>query len=70
MSKRFLPLTQKEIQILRLMAEGFSDSEIAELTGVTHNTIKTRAKVIYSKLGARNRVNAVYIALGEGVYLG
>lgn len=70
MNRRHLPLTHKEIRILRLIAEGFSDQEIADLTDVSHNTIKTRTKIIYSKLGARNRANAVFIALGEGTYLG
>lgn len=52
-------LTPRELEVLAGLAEGVSNSEIADRLGVSQNTIKTHLKRIYSKLGASNRLQAV-----------
>lgn len=53
------PLSGREMEVLRLMAEGLSNSEIAEKLHVTVGTVKTHANAIFGKLEARNRTLAV-----------
>ena len=52
-------LTGREVEILKLISKGLSNSEIAEGLGVTNNTIKTHIKNIYGKLQVNRRVQAV-----------
>jgi ATP/maltotriose-dependent transcriptional regulator MalT len=52
-------LTGREVEILKLISKGLSNSEIAEGLGVTNNTIKTHVKNIYGKLQVNRRVQAV-----------
>jgi DNA-binding NarL/FixJ family response regulator len=60
------PLTKREIEILRLMAGGYSNREIADALGTAEGTVKNHASSILSKLGVRDRTRAVLkgIALG------
>lgn len=60
------PLTRRELEILRLMAGGYSNREIAEAFGSTEGTIKNHASSILSKLGVRDRTRAVLKALELG----
>jgi DNA-binding NarL/FixJ family response regulator len=60
------PLTRREIEILRLMAGGYSNREIAEALGTAEGTIKNHASNILSKLGVRDRTRAVLKALDLG----
>jgi LuxR family maltose regulon positive regulatory protein len=53
------PLTGREREILRLIAAGRSNPEIAELLYLSLNTVKWHAKNLYGKLGVGNRVQAV-----------
>ena len=53
------PLTERETEILRLMACGFSNKEIANSLGVAEGTIKNHVSNILSKLGVRDRTRAV-----------
>ena len=53
------PLTDRETEILRLMAGGFSNKEIANSLGVAEGTIKNHVSSILSKLGVRDRTRAV-----------
>ena len=57
------PLTDRETEILRLMAGGFSNKEIANSLGVAEGTIKNHVSNILSKLGVRDRTRAVLKAL-------
>lgn len=57
-SVRYL-LTAREIQIIELMAEGMSNSRIAEQLVISEGTVKQHVKHILRKLSARNRVEAV-----------
>lgn len=60
------PLTKREVEILRLMAGGYSNREIAEALGTAEGTVKNQASSILSKLGVRDRTRAVLKALELG----
>ena len=53
------PLTERETEILRLMAGGFSNKEVANSLGVAEGTVKNHVSNILSKLGVRDRTRAV-----------
>jgi LuxR family maltose regulon positive regulatory protein len=56
------PLTDRELDVLRLLAAGQSNPEIARMLYVEVNTVKTHVKSLYGKLGAHSRVEAVHRA--------
>jgi len=60
------PLTKRELEILRLMAGGYSNREIAAALGTAEGTVKNHASSILSKLGVRDRTRAVLKALERG----
>ena len=60
------PLTKREVEILRLMAGGYSNREIAQALGTAEGTVKNHASSILSKLGVRDRTRAVLKALELG----
>jgi DNA-binding NarL/FixJ family response regulator len=60
------PLTKRELDVLRLMAGGYSNREIAGALGTSEGTVKNHASSILSKLGVRDRTRAVLKALGLG----
>ncbi|GAB4195219.1 MAG: response regulator transcription factor [Wenzhouxiangellaceae bacterium] len=53
------PLTERETEILRLMAAGFSNKEIANSLKVAEGTVKNHVSNILSKMGVRDRTRAV-----------
>jgi LuxR family maltose regulon positive regulatory protein len=53
------PLSDRELEVLRLMAEGYSNREIAEKLIFTVATAKKHAENIYSKLGVHSRTQAL-----------
>jgi LuxR family maltose regulon positive regulatory protein len=53
------PLTPRELEIMRLITEGYSNPEIASELVVTINTIKKHTSNIYGKLGVRSRTQAI-----------
>lgn len=55
-------ITEKELSLLKVLAQGCSNLEIARKLDISENTVKWHLKNIYLKLGARNRVDAVNIA--------
>ena len=59
-------LTKRELEILRLMAGGYSNREISEAVGTVEGTIKNHASSILAKLGVRDRTRAVLKALELG----
>jgi len=61
------PLTDREIEVLRLVAEGLSRQEIAAQLVLSLNTVKTHARNIYGKLGVNNQMQAVGKARGLGL---
>ena len=60
-------LTDREVSILKLMAEGFTNRHIATKLYVSEGTIKDQLQKIMDKLGASNRVSALYVAAKEGL---
>jgi DNA-binding NarL/FixJ family response regulator len=60
------PLTSRETEVLRLIAGGYSNREIADALGTAEGTVKNHASVILSKLGVRDRTRAVLKALELG----
>lgn len=53
------PLTEREYQVLKLLAEGLNNNEIAEILGISLPTVRTHTSNIYGKLSVRNRTQAV-----------
>jgi DNA-binding NarL/FixJ family response regulator len=58
-------LSQRQLEVLRLVADGRRNDEIAEALFVSQNTVKFHIHEIYSKLGVRNRVQAAQMLLAE-----
>jgi LuxR family maltose regulon positive regulatory protein len=56
------PLTDRELDVLRLMAEGLKYKEIAERLFISLNTVRSHVKAIYGKLQVNNRTQAVEVA--------
>ena len=54
-----IPLSQRELEVLRLLVEGLSSKEIAERLVISFSTARTHVKNIYRKLDAHNRVQLV-----------
>ena len=61
------PMTQRETEILRLMAGGYSNKEIARALEVAEGTIKNHVSNILSKMGVRDRTRAVLKAIESGL---
>lgn len=60
------PLSHREVEILRLLAGGYSNREIAHALGTAEGTVKNQVSSILSKLGVRDRTRAVLKALELG----
>lgn len=63
----FEELTDRENEVLRLMATGANNSEIGEALFVSMATVKSHVGSIFSKLGARDRAAAIIAALHHGL---
>lgn len=59
-------LTRREIEVLELMARGRKNRDIADGLGIAEETVKVHVRHILEKLGARDRTDAVAIALRRG----
>lgn len=61
------PLSERELQVLRMMAGGLSNQEIAGRLFVAEGTVKKHTHNIFSKLGVRSRIQAVIWASEAGL---
>lgn len=61
------PLTPGEIEVLRLIASGNGNKQIADLLSISEETVKGRVKNILSKLNANDRTHAATIGLKRGI---
>jgi LuxR family maltose regulon positive regulatory protein len=61
------PLTERELQVLRLMATDLTSPEMAEALFVSTNTVRTHIQHIYQKLDAHSRHEAVLRAQELGI---
>lgn len=62
-----IALTARELDILRLVARGCTNKEIAEALTITDGTVKNYVSSILSKIGVRDRTRAVLKAFEEGI---
>jgi len=61
------PLTERELEVLRVVAQGLTNPEIAQRLQITEATVRTHVSNILSKLHLANRVQATLYALQEGI---
>lgn len=62
-----LSLSEREITVLEYLTQGLKYEEISDSMGISINGVKKHVTSIYSKLGAINRADAIYIAMREGI---
>jgi DNA-binding NarL/FixJ family response regulator len=60
-------LTAREVEVLRLVAKGLRNKEIARVIGRTEGTVKAHLKNVHEKLGVEDRTEAVTLALQRGI---
>jgi DNA-binding NarL/FixJ family response regulator len=63
-----LALSMREIEVLKFVALGQSNKEIARSLGISEDTIKSHMKSVMTKLGANDRTHAVTVALKRGIF--
>jgi len=61
------PLTDRELEVLSLIADGNTNRAVAQALGIHEDTVKGHVKSILAKLGARDRTHAVTVALRRGI---
>jgi NarL family two-component system response regulator YdfI len=62
-------LSAREIEILRMIAEGLGNKEIASKLRISDHTVKFHISSIYAKLGAANRAEAVTLGIRQGLIM-
>ena len=65
--RRLSPLSERETEVLALIAQGRSNKEIGSLLGVTEGTVKIHVTNIFSKLEVTARTEAVVVAVQRGI---
>ena len=63
------PLTDRELRVLNLLADGLSNPQIARVLSISRNTVKFHVSSIISKLGATSRTEAVTIGVKLGLII-
>jgi len=59
-------LTEREKEVLRLVCDGLTNSEIAACLGVSRETVKSELKRIFRKIGVANRTQAAVLLVKQG----
>jgi NarL family two-component system response regulator YdfI len=62
-------LSPREIEILRMIAEGLGNKEIASKLSISDHTVKFHISSIFAKLGATNRAEAVTLGIRQGLIM-
>jgi two-component system, NarL family, response regulator YdfI len=62
-------LTPREIEVLRMIADGLANKEIASKLGISDHTAKFHTSSIFAKLGASNRAEAVTLGIRQGLIM-
>ncbi|WDO11214.1 response regulator transcription factor (plasmid) [Streptomyces murinus] len=65
--KALASLTERELQVLRLVGRGLSNADIGKLLHITEGTVKGQVSRLLAKLGAENRVQAARLAYRSGL---
>lgn len=63
------PLTEREMQVLQLLAQGLANKQIAAALSISEHTVKFHVSSIYAKLGAANRTEAVRLGVQQGLVI-
>ena len=63
------PLTPREVEVLRMLAEGDANKAIAWKLGISEHTVKFHVSSIMSKLGAASRTEAVATGIRQGLVM-
>jgi DNA-binding NarL/FixJ family response regulator len=63
------PLTEREVEVLRRIAEGDRNRDVGEYLGIAEDTVKVHVKRIMEKLGAKDRTQAVAIGVRRGIII-
>ena len=59
--------TEREVEVLRFVAAGLTNKEIASQLFIAEGTVKTHLNSIHEKLGVRDRTEAVMVAVRRGI---
>lgn len=60
-------LTDREREILLLAAQGFTRPQVANILGISYETVVSHCNRVMDKLGSNSRINSVYIATKDGL---
>jgi DNA-binding NarL/FixJ family response regulator len=61
------PLTQREMEVLQLVAQGLANKQIAVKLGISEHTVKFHVSAIVARLGVANRTEAVRVGIQQGL---
>ena len=65
--RRAPAISSRQKDILRLVAKGFNNDEIAERIGITRHGVKAHLAIVFDRLGASSRTEAASLALSLGI---
>ena len=60
-------LTERQIEVLRLVVQGATNADLASALGVSDSTVRTHLREIFEKLQAKDRTEAAYLAIKRGL---